>query len=297
MGTTYDQAWILRESDTRFSIVTCTSASFRSWLDALGWSAQACSLRPGNTTRGVFSLTLAQNGVAIRPAGLEAPEQIGRVERRGDMLKKMMSKVTKDTHASGRESMDMILSECLNAATEMTRHGGFAPAEWVLSRLPRNPATMGDEDECLDVGALQAHADGPTTFGVQSRYRAKARGAFVRWDCGERVGRATLRKAAPAIGSYQVGDRVSYCREARASGHGLQWSVASRWIRFRVDKKSLGETQPRICWVIGDSVPVCVATDRLRPCTPAELLAFHSTQTKKIPTSCSRRSHTTRIHR
>ena len=31
---------------------------------------------------------------------------------------------------------------------------------------------MGDEDECLDVGALQAYADGPTTFGVQSRYPA-----------------------------------------------------------------------------------------------------------------------------
>ena len=37
---------------------------------------------------------------------------------------------------------------------------------------------MGDEDECLDVGALQAYADGPTTFGVQSHYRAKAREAF-----------------------------------------------------------------------------------------------------------------------
>ena len=24
-------------------------------------------------------------------------------------------------------------------------------------RLPRNPATMGDEDECLDLGALQAY--------------------------------------------------------------------------------------------------------------------------------------------
>ena len=57
--------------------------------------------------------------------------------------------------------MDMIFSECLNAANVMTRHGGFAPAQWVLSRLPRNPATMGDEDECLDVCALQAHADGP----------------------------------------------------------------------------------------------------------------------------------------
>ena len=49
---------------------------------------------------------LAKNGVVIRLAGLIAREQIGRVER-GDMLKKMMSKVIKDTHASGRESMDM----------------------------------------------------------------------------------------------------------------------------------------------------------------------------------------------
>ena len=62
--------------------------------------------------------------------------------------------------------MDMILSECLNAVNEMTRHGGFAPVKWVLSPLPRNPATMGDEDECLDVGVLQAFADGPTTYGV-----------------------------------------------------------------------------------------------------------------------------------
>ena len=51
------------------------------------------------------------------------------------------------------------------------RHGGFAPAHWVLSRLQRSLATMGDEAECLDVvGAMQAHADGPATFGVQSRY-------------------------------------------------------------------------------------------------------------------------------
>ena len=41
---------------------------------------------------------------------------------------------------------------------------------------------MGDEDECLDVGAPEAHTDGPTTFGVQPRHRAKAREEFVRWD-------------------------------------------------------------------------------------------------------------------
>ena len=137
-----------------------------------------------------------------------------------------------------------------------------------------------DEDECLDVGALRAHADGPTAFGVQLRYRANGREAFVRWDCGERGGRAALRKAAPVVGSYQVGDIVSYCREPRAGEHGLQWSVGSGLIGFEKDRNSLGETQPRACWVTCDSVPVCVAVDRLRPCTSAELLAFHHTQTK-----------------
>ena len=36
---TYDRAWIVRESDSRFSIVTCMSANIRTWLDTLGWLA------------------------------------------------------------------------------------------------------------------------------------------------------------------------------------------------------------------------------------------------------------------
>ena len=138
----------------------------------------------------------------------------------------------------------------------------FAPAQWVFSRLPRSPATVGDEDEGIDVGALQAHADGRTTFDIQSCFRAKAREAFVLWDCGERVRRAALRKTAPVVGSNQVGDIVSYCREPRAAEHGLQWIVGSRLICFEKDQNSIGETQTSTCWVICDSVTVCVAIDR-----------------------------------
>ena len=174
MGTTHDQAWIVREFESLGSPSShaCLRAFVHGWTRWAGWPKLVRCDR-GTYNGGVFGSTLAKNGVVIRPAGLEAPEQIGRVERRGAMLKKM-SKVIKDTHASGRESMDMILSKCLNAANEMARHGGFAPAQWVLSRLPRDPATMGDAEEFVDVGALQAHADGSTTFGLQSRYRAKS---------------------------------------------------------------------------------------------------------------------------
>ena len=56
--------------------------------------------------------------------------------------------------------------------------------------------------------------------------------------CGERVRRAAMRKAALVVGSYQVGDTVSYCREARAGEHGLQWSVGLRLIGFEKDRNS-----------------------------------------------------------
>ena len=53
-------------------------------------------------------------------------------------------------------------------------------------------------------------------------------------------------RARQWVGSYQVGDNVSYCREPRAGEHGLQWRVGSRLIGFETDKNSLGDTQPHM---------------------------------------------------
>ena len=100
MGVTYVQVWVERKSD-------CGSPSFHTRLQAsaYGWSRQTgwprlvrCDRRTHD--RGVFSSTPIKNGVMIRSAGLETPEQISRIERRGDMFKKMMTTVIKDMHAS-----------------------------------------------------------------------------------------------------------------------------------------------------------------------------------------------------
>jgi hypothetical protein len=105
----------------------------------------------GLHNRGVFHQTISKKGIEVRQAALESPEQIGRVERRGDVLKKMLTKVIKDTGAIGNEQVDMILTECLSSLNEMSRYGGFAPAQWVLSRLPRVPASQGEEEEFSNV--------------------------------------------------------------------------------------------------------------------------------------------------
>ena len=120
IGTTYEQVWIVRESESLGSPSShaCLRAFVHGWTRWAGWP-ELVRCERGTHNRGVLGLTLAKNGVVIRPAGLEVPEQIARAERRGAMLNKMMSKVIKDTHASGRESMDMILSECLNTTNEV----------------------------------------------------------------------------------------------------------------------------------------------------------------------------------
>ena len=85
MGATYDQAWIARESE---------ASDPRRHMRVYEHSYMAGRLGPAGlnlfaATEGVFGSTHTKNGVAmIRLAGLEAPEQIGRVERRGAMLKR-----------------------------------------------------------------------------------------------------------------------------------------------------------------------------------------------------------------
>ena len=68
MGTTYDQAWIVRQSEVYGfpSCHACLQASVYSWTRWAGWPELVRCDR-GTHTR-VFGSTLAKNGVAIRRA-------------------------------------------------------------------------------------------------------------------------------------------------------------------------------------------------------------------------------------
>ena len=90
-------------------------------------------------------------------------------------------------------------------------------------------------------------------------------------------------------GPYKVGDIVSYCRRARvrnaadAGESGIQWSVGSRIVGFESDP-NYPDKDPSVAWVICDGLSVCVATDKIRPCTVAELLAYHFMAGKDLAT-------------
>ena len=198
--------------------------------------------------------------------GVESPEMIGRTERHGGLLNAMIVRTIAELKLIGSESIAEATNQCVITKNSMSRVKGFAPAQWVLGRLPREPGTVFEEDSWADLGSLQMASDGANEFGRIARIREKARQAFVRADMSSRVSRAILRKSAPIQKEYGVGDLV--CFRTDQSG----WSTASRIIGFDGDK---------LAWVLHRGTPACVAIDRLRPVNASEALAHQFLQNQK----------------
>jgi hypothetical protein len=98
------------------------------------------------------------------------------------------------------------------------------------------------------------------------KIRHEAKKAFARADSSARFAKAMLRKAAPLVRDYRVRDLISFQRERIRYGIARKrWSSASRIIGFEGQK---------VCWVICEGVPYCVATDRMRPANESEALAY-----------------------
>eukprot|EP00959_Pyramimonas_sp_CCMP1952_P095530 1997340-Pyramimonas_sp.AAC.2 len=147
----------------------------------------------------------------------------------------------------------------------MSRVGGFAPAQWVLGKVPCVPGNHFDDEEAFDLGVLANVAEGGADeFSRQAAIRASARNAFAERRLGSGAAAAALRKATPLAGYYQVGDVVCSRKRPTDGEFTAKWGTGSRIVGFH----------GKGAWVIAEGVPVCVAVDRRRPRAVAEALAY-----------------------
>ncbi len=170
----------------------------------------------------------------------------------------MIVRVVAELQLTGKEAIQHTITQSVMTKNSLSRVRGFAPAQWVLGRLPREAASIMDEENWADLGSLTAAEDPSTEFGRIAKIREKARKAFIRADMSSRVRRAILRKTAPIPKEYGVGDLVCFRTDQ------LGWSTVSRIIGF---------DGPKFAWVFCKGTPACVALDRLRPVNASEALA------------------------
>ena len=100
---------------------------------------QTLSCDRGVHNRGVFARTLAQHAVLIRQAGVESPEQIGRVERHGGLFKAVLKRMITEHAVRGFDAIKIAIAEAVSTKNNLSRNDGFSPSQWVFGTLPRGP--------------------------------------------------------------------------------------------------------------------------------------------------------------
>ena len=266
LGTGFQMQTYLRTGKGTPKSSECYDAFMQSWVSWAGYPEKLICDR-GLNNRGVFIREMSAAGVDCSNVGLEAAYQLGKVERHGGIWKKVAAKVIDAKKVRGEKDMHRLVSEVNAVVNEMSRTGGFSPAQWVTGRQPRYAAgERGDNEQAHQLNAMEERLDPTTVFAQRMEYRHEAKKAFVHEDSSKKVAAAMLRKATPLVGDYRVGDLISFQREQGSDGiPRKRWSPASRIIGFEGDK---------VCWVLCHSVPFCLATDRIRPANESEVLAY-----------------------
>ena len=163
---------------------------------------------PGQTARD-FSEFLGAQGTTVMIGVAEASWKRGVVERHGDYLRRMVSKVLTD--GVTLPDMQTLISHLCAAKNMMSRIRGFSPSQWVLATQPRLPESLMNEDEADDATPFRnIEEDDVSEFANTVRLRDAARRAFVAADTDARLRRAVAARTRPDRLIYSPGDRVYY---------------------------------------------------------------------------------------
>ena len=261
LGTTFQLCEVVRFGAGQPSSAECLKALRKRWFSWCGHPVNIACDR-GLHNRGVMKKYMDEHGIQVYHTPLESPENLGRVERHGGIVKSLFRKVCKETSAVGREQVEQVLLEVVATKNNSSRVGGFSPSQWVLGKGPRSDPSPLSEERFAELGAIEARHNPESIFALQHMARQEAQKAFVHLDCSSRVSRALTRNASSLPREYAVGDLVTFRRDNQKGG--TTWSPTSRVI---------GHEGERNLWLLCGNVPVLVANQNVKIATPTEALA------------------------
>ena len=253
-GTTYQAGDILGVATGVPSSKSCLESFLRYWCSWAGFP-KTMKVDRGTHNRGVFQAELEKLGVEVRSIATEAPYQIGRTERAGGTLKRILVRIVQATQATGKLEMQLALVQALDCKNRYGTHGGFSPAQWVLGKNPR----AGGWSEIDEQEVVVLDEDPSSTFNRRAAIREAARAAWAYEDSSTRVRKAMLRKGGPEQHHYQQGDLVSFMRRR---GGSAKWFGPARVLT----------TEGKNVWLLHGGVPILTSDTMIRPSSPEEHL-------------------------
>ena len=110
IGTGFQIEALLREGHGTPTSLQCLDTVMQYWVSWVGYPKELTADR-GLNNRGIFCKELSAAGVYCGSTGLEAPYQLGKVERHGDIWKKIAAKVIETKNIKGAQGMKLVAAE------------------------------------------------------------------------------------------------------------------------------------------------------------------------------------------
>ena len=203
--------------------------------------------------------------------------QRGRIERHGDVVKEMLSRVDGENPLSSLEMFDQVLCQCFHAKNSLSRHKGYAPEQLVLGKSLRIPASL-TSDENLSAHGLAGSEDlDSERFRASLELRSQVRKAFHDADNHEAIRRSLLRRSRPLRGPYLPGQWLLYWVK-RSSPNRMS---AGRW---HGPARVLSTEGSSIVWLRHGTRTVRAPPEYLRPASLREWNQLtHPDQSQVLP--------------
>ena len=262
LGTLFHVGVVVGTGAGSPSSSNCAKAFDTAWMSWAG-APDRVVLDRGTHNRGVFQEMLRSRGVELRYTGLEAGHHLGRGERQGGLMKSMMKHIIHERQLRGRQSIEFVVSETAEVKNSRLHVGGFAPAQWVLGRLPKDLDSLTALGAEHRLGTHQEILDGTSSFAHRMEIRMAAKQAFTFHDSAQRLRASMLRKATPTRGPFVTGDLVCFHRKQGAR-------VGQRWFG---PARVVGQEGRSKLWVIHGGIPMTVAVEACRHASGPEILA------------------------
>ena len=151
----------------------------------------------------------------------EAHWQLGRAERHGATLMRMIDKYHAERPICNHDDFNQCLVHLCHAKNAMSRHEGYTPELWVLGKM--KPVPGGNSNQYLDSASFSGLDDATTEgsrFQELMARREAARVAFVRADHCATLRRALHARSRPDRISFQAGDFIMYWKDGKGAEKG-----------------------------------------------------------------------------
>ena len=169
-------------------------------------------------------------GIRCETTCPEAHWQNGKIERHGDFLQHMLTKIDLELNIQNYTDLQLALNQCTQAKNSLSSHQGYSPELIVFGKQSRLPGSILNDDGIpFHASAMQEEQEmSSTSFKQMLKLREVARQAFHTADNSSSLRRAMLRRSCPSRGQFAPGQWVMIWRTQGPNRKG--WAGPQRTI-------------------------------------------------------------------